>query len=88
MNFSEKAKDDMSKSAGQLGEQGKGGKGKKPLKKKKAEWEENPDLQDPRLFSPLQEPDRPGPHERVLDESEEEQIPSEGNQEISKRKDG
>ena len=33
-------------------------------KRKQAEIEENPDLEDPRLYSPLQEPDRPAPEER------------------------
>ena len=33
-------------------------------KKKQAEIEENPDLEDPRLYSSLQEPDRPAPEER------------------------
>ena len=36
----------------------------KQKKKKQAEIEENPDLEDPRLYSPLQEPDRPAPEER------------------------
>ena len=30
--------------------------------------EKNPDLADPRLFSPLQEPDRPSSHERSSEE--------------------
>ena len=41
-------------------------------KKKKPEEleviEKNPDIEDPRLFSPLQEPDRPAPTERSSEE--------------------
>jgi len=43
----------------------------KQEKKKRAEIEENPDLEDPRLYSPLQEPDRPAPKERTRDEEDE-----------------
>jgi len=39
-------------------------------KKKKTQIEENPDLEDPRLYSPLQEPDRPAPQERSQDEDD------------------
>ena len=39
-------------------------------KKKQAEIEQNPDLEDPRLYSPLQEPDRPAPQERSQDEKD------------------
>jgi hypothetical protein len=39
-------------------------------KKKQAEIEENPDLEDPRLYSPLQEPDRPAPEERIQNEED------------------
>jgi hypothetical protein len=82
MNGSEKPKhENMSESADQLGEQGKGGEDEKPLEEKKAEWEENPDLEDPRLISPLQEPDRPASRERIRQESEQKQTPSEENQE-------
>jgi len=42
----------------------------KQKKKKQAEIEENPDLEDPRLYSPLQEPDRPAPQERSQDEED------------------
>jgi hypothetical protein len=49
----------------------------KQKKKKQAEIEENPDLEDPRLYSPLQEPDRPAPEEREQDE--ETSTSSEGN---------
>jgi len=42
----------------------------KQEKKKQAEIEENPDLEDPRLYSPLQEPDRPAPKERNRDEED------------------
>ena len=42
-------------------------------KKKKIEEEgsadNNPDLEDPRLYSPLQEPDRPDPSERTSEDS-------------------
>ena len=37
----------------------------KERKKKQSEIDENPDLEDPRLYSPLQEPDRPDPTERT-----------------------
>jgi len=41
-------------------------------KKKKPEEvgvaDKNPDMEDPRLFSPLQEPDRPAPEERSPEE--------------------
>ena len=43
----------------------------KQKKKKQTEIEENPDLEDPRLYSPLQEPDRPAPKERTRDEEDE-----------------
>jgi hypothetical protein len=33
--------------------------------------ERNPDLPDPRLFSPIQEPDRPSSHERSSEEKED-----------------
>jgi len=55
----------------------KSGKEEKPDKEEKlskeeiAEIEENPDLEDPRLYSPLQEPDRPKPSLRTREESEE-----------------
>jgi len=58
-------------------EQGSGAEGgseselEKQEKKKQAEIEENPDLEDPRLYSPLQEPDRPAPKERTRDEEDE-----------------
>lgn len=32
--------------------------------------EKNPDIEDPRLFSPLQEPDRPDSQERCSEEKE------------------
>jgi hypothetical protein len=32
--------------------------------------DKNPDIEDPRLYSPLQEPDRPAPSERATDEDE------------------
>lgn len=57
-------------------EQGSGAEGgseselEKQEKKKQAEIEENPDLEDPRLYSPLQEPDRPAPKERTRDEED------------------
>ena len=38
-----------------------------------AEIEKNPDLEDPRLYSPLQEPDRPNPSLRTHEESEHEE---------------
>jgi hypothetical protein len=88
MDFSEKVRDNMSEPGDQLTEQEKGGEGEEHLENIKAEWEENPDLEDPRLFSPLQEPGRPEPHERIPDESEEAQTPSEDNQGTSKRKEG
>jgi hypothetical protein len=40
-------------------------------RKKQSEIDENPDLEDPRLYSPLQEPDRPSPSERVHEEEDE-----------------
>ena len=88
MDSSEKAKDDTSESADQLSDQGKGIEGEKPLPKKKLEWEENPDLEDPRLFSPLQAPDTPDPQERIHDESEQGQTPSEGAREASECEEG
>lgn len=33
--------------------------------------EENPDVDDPRLYSPLQEPDRPDPGERKAEDSQD-----------------
>jgi len=33
--------------------------------------EKNPDIEDPRLYSPLQEPDRPAPSERTSEEKKE-----------------
>ncbi|MBN1227104.1 MAG: hypothetical protein JXA79_08930 [Deltaproteobacteria bacterium] len=39
--------------------------------KKQSEIDENPDLEDPRLYSPLQEPDRPNPTERIHEEESE-----------------
>lgn len=39
--------------------------------KKQSEIDENPDLEDPRLYSPLQEPDRPNPTERIHEEEGE-----------------
>ena len=37
---------------------------------KLAEIEANPDIEDPRLYSPLQEPDRPDPSERKKEQEE------------------
>ena len=50
------------------------------MKKKKAiEAEEaikkNPDVEDPRLFSSLQEPDRPASHERYSEEKTDSENP-------------
>jgi hypothetical protein len=39
-------------------------------KKKQLEIDENPDLEDPRLYSPIQEPDRPDPSERTHEKDE------------------
>ena len=53
------------------------GKKEKPIEEEKlseeeiAEIEENPDLEDPRLYSPLQEPDRPDPSLRTHEEHQE-----------------
>ena len=33
--------------------------------------EKNPDVEDPRLYSPLQEPDRPAPSERTSEEKKD-----------------
>ena len=44
---------------------------KKPGEEEIAKIEGNPDLEDPRLYSPLQEPDRPDPSLRTHEESEE-----------------
>ena len=49
----------------------------KERKKKQSEIEENPDLEDPRLYSPLQEPDRPDPTERTHEEKDEPAEPCE-----------
>lgn len=47
-------------------------KGEKKIEKKipteEEDLDKNPDIEDPRLYSPLQEPDRPAPCERVADE--------------------
>jgi len=59
----------------EIAETAKPTKGEKPIDEEKlAEIERNPDLEDPRLYSPLQEPDRPHPSERT---SEPEQPPCE-----------
>ncbi len=59
----------------EVAETAKRAKGEKPIDEEKlAEIERNPDLEDPRLYSPLQEPDRPHPSERT---SEPEQPPCE-----------
>ncbi len=42
--------------------------GKKQSPESEEAVEKNPDVEDPRLFSPLQEPDRPGTEERASDE--------------------
>ena len=44
---------------------------KRKIIKKKEIIEKNPDVEDPRLVSPLQEPDRPAPRERINKESED-----------------
>ena len=36
----------------------------------------NPDEEDPRLISPLQEPDRPAPSERIPEERKDPEYPS------------
>jgi len=33
--------------------------------------DKNPDVEDPRLFSPLQEPDRPAPDERTSEQTKD-----------------
>jgi hypothetical protein len=55
-------------------------------KKKQAEIEENPDLEDPRLYSPLQEPDRPAPQERS--QGDENKSTSETNESPSSNDEG
>jgi hypothetical protein len=44
------------------------GKGKNKIEFDEEAIRENPDLEDPRLFSPLQEPSAPAPHERITEE--------------------
>lgn len=51
------------------------------IKKKKAieaeeAIEKNPDVEDPRLFSPLQEPDRPASNERCPEETPDSENPA------------
>ena len=57
----------------------------------KAKIEANPDLEDPRLYSPLQEPDRPDPSLRTHgephpDEAPAEEAPAEEEQELPQSK--
>ena len=47
------------------------GKKEKGKIKEEAVIEENPDVDDPRLYSPLQEPDRPDPGERKSEEEKD-----------------
>jgi len=52
----------------------------------KAKIEANPDLEDPRLYSPLQEPDRPDPSLRTHGEPHPEEAPPEEEQESPQSK--
>jgi len=59
----------------------------------KTKIEANPDLEDPRLYSPLQEPDRPDPSLRTHgephpDEAPPEEAPPEEEQELPQSKEG
>ena len=74
---SEKEKDENLTNSSESSEQDKkAGKKEKPAEEEKlgkeeiAKIEENPDLEDPRLYSPLQEPDRPDPSLRTHEELE------------------
>lgn len=66
----------MNRSSERIRQQGKSSAEESTLINKRDEWEDNPDLEDPRLYSPLQEPDTPSPHERILEKLKQKKTPS------------
>jgi len=77
----------------ELAKEEQAGQEEELAEEEKTKIEANPDLEDPRLYSPLQEPDRPDPSLRTHgephpDEAPPEEAPPEEEQELPQSKEG